>query len=185
MRWDELFADLEAQLAAAEAAELAGEVADRTRREVAGLGLVDRARAAVGHPLDLRLLGQGAIAGQLLEVAAQWLLLRDPAGRDVLVPWTAVLSVRGLGVGSAAPGEGGQVFRRLGLPAGLRAIARDRAPVTVGLVDGSIVAGTLDRVGLDFVEVGEHPVGEPRRAAEVSAVRTVAYAGLACITQLL
>lgn len=185
VRWDELFADLEAQLDGAATADLAGEVADRTRREIATLTLLDRARAAVGHPVRIVLLGPEDIAGLLLEVGAQWLLLRDDAGRDVLTPWTAVVSVVGLGLGSAAPGEGGQVFRRLGLSAALRAIARDRAAVSVGLVDGSVVSGTLDRVGLDFVEVSEHPVGEPRRAGQVRAVWTVAHSGLASITRVL
>ena len=185
MRWDELFADLDAQLEDAAAAELAGEVADRTRREVALLTLVDRARAAVGHPLRVHLLGSDFVSGLLLDVGAQWLLLRDEAERDVLVPWTAVVSVVGLGLGSVAPGEGGQVFRRLGLTAALRAIARDRAAVSVGLVDGSVVSGTLDRVGQDFVEISEHAVDEARRPGRVSVVRTVAHTGLATITRLL
>ena len=77
MRWDELFADLAAQLDDAAAAELAGEVADRTRREIATLTLVDRARAAVGHPVRVQLLGPEVVSGLLLEVGAQWVLLRD------------------------------------------------------------------------------------------------------------
>jgi hypothetical protein len=185
VRWDELFADLEAQLDGAAALELAGEVADRTRREIATLSFVDRARAAVGHPVRLQLLGPGDVGGLLLEVGAQWLLLRDEAGRDVLVPWTAVVSVVGLGLRSAAANEAGQVFRRLGLTTALRAIARDRAAVLVGLVGGSVVSGTLDRVGLDFVEISEHAVGEARRPGQVSAVRTVAHTGLATITRVL
>jgi hypothetical protein len=185
MRWDELFADLEAQLDDAATSELAAEVADRTRREIATLSLVDRARAAVGQRVRLALLGPGAVSGVVLEVGAQWLLLRDEAGRDVLTPWTAVISVAGFGLGSVAPTEGGQVFRRVGLTAALRAIARDRAGVSIGLVDGSVVSGTLDRVGLDFVEISEHPVGEARRPGQVTAVRTVAHVGLATITRVL
>lgn len=185
MRWDELFRDLEAQLAAADTAALASEVADRTRREAAGLSLLDRAGGAIGHPVRADVLGGGPVGGVLLEVGAQWLLLRDAAGRDVLLPWSAVLSLTGLGVGSGVPGEGGEVFRRLGLGAALRAIARDRAPVGVGLVDGSAISGTLDRVGLDFVEISEHPVGEARRPAQVGAVRSVAFAGLASVTRTL
>ena len=48
VRWDELFRDLEGQVAAVEAADLAAEVADRTRRESALLTLADRARGSVG-----------------------------------------------------------------------------------------------------------------------------------------
>ena len=185
MRWDELFADLEAQLDGAATADLAGEVADRTRREIAAVSLVDRARAAVGHAVRVQVLGPGECSGQLLEVGAQWLLVRDAAGRDVLAPWTAVVALTGLGLASVPSTEGGQVFRRLGLTAALRAISRDRAGVLIGLVDGSVVSGTLDRVGLDFVEISEHPLGEARRSGQVSAVRAVAHAGLATITRVL
>jgi hypothetical protein len=98
VRWDELFADLAAQLDDAAATDLAGEVADRTRREIATLTLADRARAAVGHPLRVQVLGPEVVSGVLLEVGSQWVLLRDDAGRDVLVPWNAVVSVVGLGL---------------------------------------------------------------------------------------
>jgi hypothetical protein len=183
MRWDELFCDLEAQLRAAEAAELAGEVADRSRRERATLSLVDRARGAVGHPVLVALTGVGPLAGVVLDVGSEWLLLRDTAGRDVLVTWASVVTITGIGVASAPPGEGGEVFRRLGLGSALRAVARDRSAVSIALVDGSIVAGTLDRVGRDFVEVSEHPVGEARRNAQVSAVRAIALTGIATVTR--
>jgi hypothetical protein len=185
MRWDDLFRDLEAQLLAAGNAELAGEVADRTRSEVASLSLIDRARGATGHPVRVQLAGAGAVAGVLLEVGTEWLLLRDAAGREVLVAWPAVLTVTGLGLVSGVPGEGGEVFRRLGLGSALRAVARDRAPVALALVDGGAVTGTLDRVGLDFVEVSEHPVGEARRPGQVSSVRTVAFAGIATVIRVL
>ena len=131
MRWDDLFRDLEAQLEAAAAAELDAEVADRTRREAAQLALVDRARAAVGHPVTLRVLGAGPVDGLLADVGAQWLLLAEPSGRQALVPSSAVLSLAGLRAWTSVPGEGGQVFARLGLGSALRGIARDRLPVQV------------------------------------------------------
>ena len=181
MRWDDLFRDLEAQLDAAEVAELAAEVADRTRREAAHLTLVDRARAAVGHPLVLRVQGVGAVDGQLADVGSQWLLVAETGGREVLVPWTAVLSLGGLRTWSAAPGSAGQVFARLGLGHALRGIARDRLPVQVGLLDGSVVSGSVDRVGADFLEVTEHGTGEVRRRGDVTGVRTVPFAALALV----
>lgn len=181
MRWDDLFRDLEAQLAAGEAAELDAEVADRTRREAAQLELVDRARAAVGHPVSVRALGAGPVDGVLADVGSQWLLVAETGGREALVPLTAVVSLGGLRAWSGAPGSAGRVFARLGLGHALRGIARDRVPVQVWLVDGSVVAGTLDRVGADFVEVSEHGAGEVRRRGAVTGVRTVPFGALALV----
>ena len=182
MRWDELFADLEAQLVAAEDAELAGEVADRTRGEVGGTALVDRARTAVGGPLRVQVVGHEPVAGLLLEVGSEWLLLRDAQGRDVLVPWAAVLALVGLGAATADRDEMGPTFRRLGLSFALRALARDRAAVAVALLDGSVVTGTVDRVGRDFFDLSEHPHGEARRAREVAAVRVIRQEAVALVT---
>ena len=181
MRWDELFADLEGQLDAAAAAELAGEVADRTRRESAVLRLVDRARAARGARVQVRALGAGTVDGVLRDVGPQWLLLAETSGREALVPFTAVLAVTGLAAPTAPPGSGGTVFERLGLGAALRGIARDRAPVTAWLTDASTVSGTLERVGADFVEMSAHAAGEVRRPGEVSGVRAIPFGALAVL----
>lgn len=193
VRWDDLFRDLEAQLEAAGAAELDAEVADRTRRENALLGLVDRARGAVGSGVSVRVLGAGTLAGTLREVGSQWLLLAQDGGREAVVPLTAVLAVSGLGRWSGPPatddwaGPGGSargadvVFARLGLSSALRGIARDRAAVAVVLVDGEVVTGTLDRVGADFVELGVHEAGEPRRREGLTGVRTIPIAAVALV----
>jgi hypothetical protein len=181
MRWDDLFRDLEAQLAAATGAELDAEVADRSRREAALLGLLDRARAAVGHPVLVRVLGAGPVDGVLSDVGSQWLLMAETGGREVLVPLAGVVSLSGLRAWSGVPGETGAVFARLGLGSALRGIARDRLPVQVWLTDASVVSGTVDRVGADFVEVTEHGAGEPRRRGEVGAVRTIPFAALALV----
>ena len=132
MRWDDLFRDLEAQLEAAEAAELDAEVADRTRREAAQLALVDRARAAVGHPVHVRALGAGPVDGLLRgrRCAVAAASPRRPGARSSCRS-TAVVSLAGLRAWSGRPGQGGQVFARLGLGSALRGIARDRLPVQV------------------------------------------------------
>jgi hypothetical protein len=182
MRWDELFEDLEGQLEEAAAAELADEVADRTRRAVAEVGLGDRLRAARGQRLRLETLGAAPVNGVLLEVGTDWLLLHDDAGRDVLVVLGAVLTVAGLA--REHVGETSAVRRRLTLGSALRGIAHDRAAVTVRLRDGTAVTGTVDRVGRDFLELAEHPVGEPRRVGQVSGVRALAFAGLATVTRV-
>ncbi|MHB8961299.1 MAG: hypothetical protein ACYDAN_16935, partial [Candidatus Limnocylindrales bacterium] len=106
MRWRELFDDLEGQYDAARAAELAGEVAERTRREVALLHLVDRLRAAEGAELAVTVPGAGVLRGRLLDAGADWLLLDEGGAREALVPLRAVLGVTGAGARSAAPDDG-------------------------------------------------------------------------------
>ena len=174
MRWEQLFHDLEAQLGAAEAADLASEVADRTRRESALLTVRDRALGSCGSRVVVQAEGAGRVDGVLVEVGSQWLLLAEDGGRDALVPLPAVLGISGLGSRSAPPGHGGQVAMRLGLGSALRALARDRAVVTAVLTDGSTVAGTLDRVGADFVELTSRDTDRDGLRPEVRLVPTSA-----------
>jgi hypothetical protein len=181
VRWEALFADLEAQAEQLAAAELQAEVADRTRREQALLGLVDRLREAAGHPLGVTVWGAGVVHGRLLDAGPDWLLLEETGARDVLVALAAVLGVAGVGARSAVPGSEGEVGRRLDLRWALRGLARDRAGVSVVLRDGSALSGTLDRVGADHVDVAEHAPGEPRRAAAVRQVRMVPLTAIALL----
>lgn len=178
MRWQGLFDDLEAQFDAAEAAELAGEVAERTRRESALLRLADRLRAAEGAALTVTVPGAGLLRGRLLDAGADWLLLEEPGPREVLVPLAAVLGVTGAGPRAAVPDDG-PVARRLDLRWALRGLARSRTGLALGLVDGTLVTGTLDRVGADHVDLAEHGLGEARRAAAVRQVRLVPLSALA------
>lgn len=181
MRWEALFADLEAQLEASESAELAAEVADRSRREFGRLRLTDRLRAAVGHPVAARTAAGGTEAGRLAAVGPDWFLLEEEPGRAVLIPLAAVVWLNGLGLRAEEPGSEGRVGARLDLRHALRGLVRDRAGVTVLLTDGTAIVGTLDRVGADHVDLADHPPGEPRRAATVRSVRSVPLSALAVV----
>jgi len=181
MRWEELFADLEAQWDAAAARDLAGEVTDRTRRETGLLRLQDRLRAGIGDQLGLLCEGAGSLRGRLLDVGVDWLLLQDAGRRELLVPAAALLGVSGVGTRSEVPGSDGDVSRRLDLRYALRALARSRAAVEVSLRDGTTLSGTLDRVGADHVDLAEHPPGEARRAVAVRQVRVIPTAALSAI----
>jgi hypothetical protein len=181
MRWERLFADLEAQAESLAAAEFDGEVGERTRVEEGRLQLVDRLRPAVGHPVRVSCPGVGPLGGRLVGVGADWLLLTETPASETLVPLAATLSISGLGALSTVPGSEGRVGARLGLRHALRGLARDRCAVQAALVDGSTVAGTIDRVGDDFVEIAEHDQGEPRRAGSVRQVRTVPIGALALV----
>jgi hypothetical protein len=181
VRWQALFADLEAQFDATQAAELAAEVADRTRREAARLRLCDRLAGAVGGAVTVDVWGAGVIRGRLVTAGVDWLLLEELTGAEVLVPEEAVTTVRGLTAWSQSPGSQGVVAGRLDLRYALRGVARNRAGVSVVLRDGAVVTGTIDRVGFDFFELAEHPMGEPRRARAVQDSRAVRLAAVALI----
>jgi hypothetical protein len=177
MRWTYLFADLESQLESLTDAERAGEVAERTRIEAGRVTLLDRLRGAAGHSVSLRCAGVGPCNGRLERVGQDWLLMVESTGAETLVPLHAVLGVGGLGRHSSTPTGA----LELGLRSVLRGIVRDRAPVRLILVDGTPVDGTLDRVGADFVEVAEHPIGEPRRPGVVQGIRTVPLCGFGAL----
>ena len=177
MRWTYLFEDLESQAESLADAERDGEVAERARIEAGRLTLLDRLRGATGHPISLRCAGIGPCSGVLERVGRDWLLIAEPTGAETLVPLHSVLGVGGLGRHSSAP----ESTIELGLRSVLRGITRDRAPVRLILTDGTPVDGTLDRVGADFVEVAEHPIGEPRRPGVVQGVRTVPLCGFGAV----
>lgn len=179
MRWQRLFDDLEAQLAAADAAELADEVRDRTRRETALLGLRDR--LVVGGQVSVAVHGAGTLRGPVLDVGPDWLLVEEAPGREVLVPARSVLAVGGLGREAEVPGAPGEVGARLDLRIALRALVRSRSAVVVVLVDGSERSGTLDRVGSDHVDLAEHPLGELRRAGAVRQVVALPLTAIAVV----
>lgn len=179
MRWEALFADLEAQAEAEAAAELADEVAERTRGELSRLRLVDRLRPALRQPLVVG--GAVRLSGRLRALGPDWLLLAEDTAGEALVPLAAVLWVEGLSTATAVPGGEGAVAERLRLPAALRGLVRDRASVTVLLGDGSSMAGVLDRVGADHLEMAVTAPGEDRRRGAVRAVRVVPLSALAVV----
>jgi sRNA-binding regulator protein Hfq len=179
VRWESLFADLEAQFAAAEDAELVGEIADRTRREAATIRLADRLRGATGSLVRVHLRGGVTLTAVVGRVGNDWLLLEEPTGPEHVIVLDALTGVYGLPL--AAAKSNGAVAARLGLGYVLRAIARDRLPVTVHLVDGSTTTGTIDRVGKDYFELAEHPDADVRRSTGVRTVRLIPFAGFAAL----
>ncbi|MBC3762831.1 hypothetical protein H7K62_14125 [Quadrisphaera sp. RL12-1S] len=179
MRWDALFADLEAQLDAADD-DVSAMHAERVRAEVASVELRDRLRAALGQRVALRLAGGEAVDGVLRGAGPDWLLVEDPAG-EALVPTAAVLLLDGLTRSLAAPP--GAVERRLGLASVLRGVARDRSAVRIWLRGdaGGVLTGTVDRVGADHLDLARHAVDEARRPGSVRGVVTVPLPALTCL----
>lgn len=183
VRWEALFADLEAQVAAAEVAEVGSQAAAMTRAEFARTALPDRLRAQGDAPASLRLRDGRWVRGQVVDVARRWVLLAVPAGRHdgdepprgrLLVVLAAVERLRDL-TPRSVPGEG--VVASLGVGSALRALARDRAAVTLLLSSGDLT-GTIDRVGEDHLDVAVHPADAPRRPSSVTETATVSLEAL-------
>ena len=183
MRWQQLFADLQAQFeaeeSAAEQAESALAGARRSRRACrssTGCGGVAR------FPLVRRAAGARA-----RWPACSWrsartgCSLEDERRTADLVALAAVRSVAGLGRRTAVAEPAGPVRGRLDLRRALRGLARDRSAVQVVLDDGGVLSGTLDRVGADYVELAEHPADLPRRAEAVQGVRAVVIDAVAVV----
>jgi hypothetical protein len=180
MRWQQLFADLQAQFDEAEWAAERAESASRTRSEIGSVTFADRLRGAVGAAVVLRCRGAGQIAGALVEVGPDWLLVHDEHGRELLVATAAVGAVTGLTRRTAAA-DPRPVRVEVDLRRALRGLVRDRSAVCVVLDDGAAITGTFDRVGADFVEVAEHEPDEPRRHGAVRAVHAVPIAAVAVV----
>jgi hypothetical protein len=181
VRWDELFADLEGQLAGEEAAAHRAELAERSRIELSGLGLLDRLAAHRERVVALAVRDVGTLRGRLVDVALEWLLLEEGAGRVLLVPTGACLWLTGLGRRSEPQSER-STARRLGLASPLRTLARQRLPVSMQLDADTRLTGTIDRVYADHCDLAEHAADRPRRAAEVRDVRVVPFAAIALVS---
>lgn len=172
MRWDLLFADVEAQLEAQERRDLEAEAAGLRRAELARISLAERLAPREGQRLSLRLRDGSDQTGTCVRSASEWVVLVDgPA--QVLVPLAAVTWVLGLSAASGPPAP----TVRLPLGHALRALARDRAGVRVR-VDGGELTGTLDRVGADHMDLAMHPAGQARRPGAVRQVASVRTAAL-------
>ena len=178
MRWEALFADLEAQLAAAGQAAVEAEIADRQRGEVAGLELTARIRAQRGRTLRVHAgLEGGPLAGVLQQLGADWLLLESASGSHV-VALNAVEMIEGMDR-YALPVPGSV---QLKLASALRGLARDRYPVALALRGRQALHGSIDRVGRDYLEFAVVEPGTPRRRDNVSAVVMVPLARVAAVS---
>jgi len=177
VRWELLFADLEAFAEGAERSAFDAEVADRARAERSVLTLADRLRGHLGGALAFRLLTGERVRGRLADVGPDWVLLDD--GGSVLLPLAAVGGVEGLS--RLAEPAAGVLARTARMNLVLRRLSRDRAAVRLVLLDSSTLTGTIDRVGADHLDLAQHAPDEPRRAATVRGVAVVRLGALAMV----
>jgi hypothetical protein len=185
MRWNALFEDMEAQLAEAETLAFESEVSERSRADLALVGLPDRLRGSLGGAIGVHLVSGSTFTGTLSHVGAESLVVEEVT-HQVLVPFTAVSHYSG--IGRIAVSEPSTARSRVGLASALRGLARDRAPLTVILAKGESgeqrLPGVIDRVGRDFVDLAVTPPGEARRASGILDVATVPFGALRALRSI-
>lgn len=147
MRWERLFAEIEAQSADDALAER-----DELAREIAA---GDWARTSWRHLLAgavvLEVKTLGRVEGDVLLINDRVVHLRSPAG-DLVVDAGAVVGVLASEGRAIEPGV---VQAALGWGHVLRALAAEREPVGFHRTDGTALVGIVDVVGQDFVRVAE------------------------------
>lgn len=171
MRWQPLFADLEAQMSRELELEEMGVASDemrleRGRRRLAGrLGEMGR-----GAPVLLRLTDGSRVALLVEAVGEDWVAGRQrDTGRAALIPVSAVVTATAPAERLAeARGERAETTSlRFGVV--LRDLARRRCAVSVSTTVGRM-SGTIDGVGGDHLELAVHPADTVRRQREVIAI---------------
>lgn len=177
MRWQDLFADLEAQLVAEQRREVQAEVADRTRRERAEVTVLDRAARSVGRTVTV-VTAAGVVRGLLEDLGKDWLLVQEHGRHAALLPMSGVTAIVGLAPRSD---DDRGLGRRFGVGVALRAIARDRASVAIHDIAGGLATGTIDRVGADHLDLAEHPADAVRRTTALTGHRVIPFAAIGVV----
>lgn len=179
MRWDELFEDLESQLAFEAQAALEVDVAEFTRGQWAEISMADRLRASIGKPLRVGVGTAGIQHFDLKTVGPEVLGGLDHNGA-LLIVLQAVTSVETILQGARQPTS--KLRQGPSLRSVLRTLARRRAAVSlIGYTGALLAEGTIDRVGSDYLEMALHPRDELRRRNEIIGSRMIPFSAVAMI----
>lgn len=193
MRWNLFFEDLEDQLASEWEAERAALDTEAERLRLSRMELRSRLAALVGArsaedaaPLSLELADGTTLSARIQALGADWLAAVPADGGRWGITIVPLAGIRCIGL---AYGELLHTARPLDARAGLsermtfgfvmRDVARRRAPVSLGLLSGRVLTGTIDRAGADHLDVALHEPGAPRRAGDVLGFRLVPFSAIA------
>jgi len=171
MRWNDLFADLEAQLQFGHWEAVEQEAAELTRGVWAELTMMDRLRGALGQRVQMVLADGRIQAIDLKAVGPAWVGGLDEAS-SVIILRNAILGIDSelnRAVVPSRPLQAGPSVLAI-----YRALARRREPVQVVSMQGTALAeGTIDRVGKDHIDVAMHARDEFRRSSSVRGWRII------------
>jgi len=186
VHWDHIFEDLEGQLAAEWEAERAVLDGESERLRISRLDLRTRLRKLQvrERAVILRLSDGARRSVRLRAVGADWLATQSAeSAATLIVPLAAVTSMEtdhgslleALEDSTMPPDT---LRERMTLGFVLRDLGRRRISLRIALRDGEILHGTIDRAGVDHLDLAVHDAGEARRAAAVRAFRMVPFDAL-------
>lgn len=191
VRWDRFFEDLEDQLSSEWEAERAALETEAERLRLSRVALRERLRALAQRdrsttPPSFELSDGTVVAAEVSGVGADWVVL-EPAARSggILVPlvaiWTLGMPHADLLQTARPSGPASALSDRLTFGFVLRDLVRRRSPVTVHLVGGRMLTGTIDRAGADHFDIALHDPGTPRRAEAVTGHRVVPFSAVSAV----
>lgn len=177
-----LFEELEAEFEASLRREADQQTVAALRAQAAETLLWEALARRVGSDVAVQ-AGPRWFRGTLVASYPDFFVIRDRLSRaQYLVRLGPAVSV-------ALPPEP-QALRLLPAPPryrfilALRELARRREPVRLELADGNDIAGTIEVVGNDHLEIAEHNFGEARRQTALTGRRLLALAAVAVVTLL-
>ncbi|MBA8816618.1 hypothetical protein FHX48_001691 [Microbacterium halimionae] len=187
MQWDRFFDDVEQQFAGEQAAERAALESESTRLRLAAVTFRERLLSFAVGAAFIRLSTEGGdVSGVLSAVGVDWVALDGAAAGAMVVPLGALLSV-GVERTMAVSVERSSEPRRRALEDTMtwgfimRDFMRRRIPVTLILIDGKQLSGTIDRAGADHLDLALHDRGVARRESEVTGLRLVPFGAIASL----
>ncbi len=192
MRWDRFFDDLEDQLASEWEAERAALDTEAERLRLSRVALRDRLGMLVErdrtNPMPSFEFSDGTVLpAEVTGVGSDWVALETAEARTgaVVAPLGSIVSI-GMPhpdlLRSARPAAArSELADRLTLGFVLRDLVRRRASVALHLASGRVLAGTIDRAGVDHLDLALHEPGSPRRAEAVTGHRMVPFAAISWI----
>lgn len=184
-RWDPFFEDLEQQFAAERDLARDELASEHERVRVAALSVRDRLSAGIGASIIADLGAAGAHRLTLESVGTDWI-----AGAEENRPRLVIVRIDALESIELAPDDRERsladraqdpLAQRMTFGFVLRALARRRAVVSVGLVRGALVSGTPSVAGSDHLDLAVHDADAAPRGSEVRGVRTIPFRAISWV----
>lgn len=151
-----------------------------TRAQAGQVALWERLSRLTGGAVTVQ-SGPMRVHGTLLASYPDLFTVRSADGWHHLVHPGPTISV------VLAPGSGplrlaGGGVNGYGFALAMRELSRRREPVRILLAAAGMVAGTIEIVGNDYLELAEHDPGEARRRAAVTAHRLLPFSAVAVVS---